>query len=212
MKRDIETSLAKVLIIATLLLFSHANAGENLTDALSLGNAEVSIKAVEGGWKVHAEMISHLTPRAFIALLENSPDDCSWMHNCKSVKLLAKPNENTREIQTRFDSPWPFDDRLMQTKSIIRYNEDSTAVSVFISPSALNVDEQSLVNAVLLSKPSGLWEVHEHGEYFLIRYEGTAGADPTIPNFLLKSTLKSTLKKTFTNMHAIGLKQQTGPQ
>jgi hypothetical protein len=120
---------------------------------------DVAIKDIDGKLQVDAKMQTQFSAVAFIRLLESAPQSCAWMHNCKSVTLLKKSTDNTREIQTRFDSPWPFSDRLMLTKSVIEFNQNKTEVAVYVSQSDLMPSARELESAVLVKHPIGTWSV-----------------------------------------------------
>jgi hypothetical protein len=173
-------------------------------------NIDVSINDIEGKWQVEAKMQTQLSAIEFIELLESTPQSCAWMHNCKSVILLKKPNDNTREIQTRFDSPWPFSDRLILTKSVIEFNQSRTEVTVYVSESDLLPSANDLENSVLVKHPSGTWRVSLVGTQYELSYVGSADADVFIPAFMLKHTLLNSTTKTFENIYALSLKLDEG--
>ncbi|AEP29781.1 hypothetical protein [Brumicola nitratireducens] len=166
---------------------------------------DISIIDIDGQWQVEAKMQIQLSAVDFIKLLDSAPKNCSWMHNCKSVTLLKKSEENVREIQTRFDSPWPFSDRLMLTKSVIEYNQDHSEVAVYVSESGLLPSADELNNTVLVKNPKGTWRVSRVGEHYELSYIGSADADIAIPAFLLKHTLLSATQKTFENIYRLSL-------
>jgi hypothetical protein len=173
---------------------------------------DVSINDIDGKWQVEAKMQTHMSAVAFIRLLDSAPQSCAWMHNCKSVTLLKKPTDNTREIQTRFDSPWPFSDRLMLTKSVIEFNQNQTEVVVYVSESELMPSAKELESAVLVKHPIGKWHVSLVGSQYELNYIGSADADIAIPAFLLKRTLLQSTTKTFENIYDLSLKLNKGPQ
>ena len=171
---------------------------------------DISIKDIDGQWQVEAKMRTQLSAVAFIELLDNAPKDCSWLHNCRSVTLLQKSDENIREIQTRFDSPWPFSDRLMLTKSIIEYNHNQSEVAVFVSESELLPSAGELKNTVLVKNTKGTWRVSLVNNHNELSYVGSADADIAIPAFLLKHTLTNSTQKTFENIYRLSLKKNEG--
>lgn len=173
---------------------------------------DISIIDIDGQWQVEAKMLTQMSAIAFIELLDSAPRNCSWMHNCKSVTLLRKSEENVREIQTRFDSPWPFSDRLMLTKSVIEYNQDKSEVAVYVSESGLLPTADELNNTVLVKKPKGIWRVSRVSEHYELSYIGSADADIAIPAFLLKHTLLSATQKTFENIFRLSLGKKTDAQ
>lgn len=173
---------------------------------------DISIIDIDGQWQVEAKMLTQMSAIAFIELLDSAPKNCSWMHNCKSVTLLKKSEENVREIQTRFDSPWPFSDRLMLTKSVIEYNQDQSEVAVYVSESGLLPTADELNNTVLVKNPKGTWRVSRVGEHYELSYIGSADADIAIPAFLLKHTLLSATQKTFENIFRLSLGKKTDAQ
>ena len=175
-------------------------------------NIDVSINDIEGKWQVEAKMQTQLSAIEFIELLESTPQSCAWMHNCKSVILLKKPNDNTREIQTRFDSPWPFSDRLMLTKSVIEFNQNKTEVAVYVSESDLMPSARELESTVLVKHPIGTWRVSLIGSQYELSYIGSVDADVDIPAFMLKRTLLHSTTKTFENIYDLSLKLNEGTQ
>jgi hypothetical protein len=173
---------------------------------------DISIVDIDGQWQVNAKMQTELSAVAFIELLDSAPKNCSWMHNCKSVTLLKKSEENVREIQTRFDSPWPFSDRLMLTKSVIEYNQDHSEVAVYVSESSLLPTADELINTVLVKNTKGTWRVSRVAEHYELSYIGSADADIAIPTFLLKHTLLSSTQKTFENIYRLSLHKKKDAQ
>jgi hypothetical protein len=173
---------------------------------------DVSINDTEGKWQVEAKMQTQLSAIAFIKLLDSTPQSCAWMHNCKSVILLKKSSDNTREIQTRIDSPWPFSDRLILTKSVIEFNQNRTEVTVYVSESDLLPSAQDLENSVLIKHPMGTWRVSLVGTQYELSYVGSADADVFIPAFMLKHMLLQSTTKTFENIYALSQKPDEGPQ
>lgn len=171
---------------------------------------DISIKDSNGQWQVEAKMRTKLSAVAFIDLLDSAPQDCSWMHNCRSVTLLKKSDENIREIQTRFDSPWPFSDRLMMTKSIIEYNHSQSEVAVYVSESKLQPSAAELKNTVLVKNTRGTWRISLVNSHNELSYVGSADADIAIPAFLLRHTLTSYTQKTFENIYRLSLKKNAG--
>ena len=170
---------------------------------------EVALKQTNKRWEIAASMHVQLSPSSFIGLLESAPADCSWMHNCVSVTLLSKSDKNTREIQTVFNSPWPFDDRVMRTKSTILYEPEQTAVSVIVRPSELPASSDDIKDRVVVTNPRGQWLLRPHEDHFILSYNGSADSDPVIPSFLLNGTLISATRKTFENIYQISLQQRT---
>ena len=173
---------------------------------------DVSISDIQGKWQVEAKMQTQLSAIAFIQLLDSTPKSCAWMHNCKSVILLKKSSDNTREIQTRFDSPWPFSDRLILTKSVIEFNQNRTEVAVYVSESDLLPSAKDLQNSVLVKHPIGTWRVSLVGTEYELSYVGSADTDVFIPAFMLKHTLLQSATKTFENIYALSLKPDEGSQ
>lgn len=173
---------------------------------------DISIQDIDGQWRVEAKMQTQLSAIAFIELLDNATKNCAWMHNCKSVTLLRKSEGNIREIQTRFDSPWPFSDRLMLTKSVIEYNQDQSEVAVYVSESGLLATADELNDSVLVKNTKGTWRVSQVGEHYELSYIGSADADMAIPAFLLKHTLLSATQKTFENIYRLSLPKKKGAQ
>jgi hypothetical protein len=173
---------------------------------------DVAIKDIDGKWQVEAKMQTTFSPVAFIRLLDSAPQSCAWMHNCKSVTLLKKSNDNIREIQTRFESPWPFKDRLMLTKSVIKFNKNHTEVAVYVSESDLMPSARELENSVLVKRPIGTWRVSLAGSHYELSYIGSADADIAIPAFMLKRTLLQSTTKTFENIYDLSLKLDEGTQ
>jgi hypothetical protein len=173
---------------------------------------DVSIKDIDGKWQVEATMKTQFSAVAFIRLLDSAPHSCAWMYNCKSVTLLKKSTDNTREIQTRFDSPWPFSDRLMLTKSVIEFNKNQTEVAVYVSESDLVPSSRELENSVLVKRPTGTWRVSLVGSQYELSYIGSADADIAIPAFMLKRTILQSTIKTFENIYALSLKLKEGSQ
>ena len=173
-------------------------------------NITVSIKDVDGKWQVQAQMQTQLSAVDFIALLDSAPKNCNWLHNCKSVILLEQATTSKREIQTRFDSPWPFSDRLMLTKSVIQYSDDKSEVVVLVSPSDLLPSKEALKNTVLVRDPNGTWRLSVDGDKQLLSYEGSAEIDVLIPAFLLKPTLLLSARKTFENIHRLSTTKPSG--
>jgi hypothetical protein len=161
----------------------------------------VSIDKAKNRWQVQASMPINLKPLAFIELLDSSPVNCDWMHNCKSVTLLAGPNANVRYIQTRIGSPWPFSDRLMITQSRIKYSADDTDVTVFIEPLLPSKEQEELANTVIIRNPRGHWQLLKKGPTHELSYIGSADIDSGIPFFILKRTLIKSTKKTFENIY-----------
>lgn len=192
------------LILMLLIFASLVNAAEEQP------TIDISIKDIDGQWQVEAKMRTQLSAVAFIELLDNAPKDCSWLHNCRSVTLLQKSDENIREIQTRFDSPWPFSDRLMLTKSIIEYNHNQSEVAVFVSESELLPSAGELKNTVLVKNTKGTWRVSLVNNHNELSYVGSADADIAIPAFLLKHTLTNSTQKTFENIYRLSLKKNEG--
>ena len=173
---------------------------------------DVAIKDIDGKLQVDAKMQTQFSAVAFIRLLESAPQSCAWMHNCKSVTLLKKSTDNTREIQTRFDSPWPFSDRLMLTKSVIEFNQNKTEVAVYVSESDLMPSARELESTVLVKHPIGTWRVSLVGSQYELSYSGSADADVDIPAFMLKRTLLYSTTKTFENIYDLSLKLNEGTQ
>lgn|GEM_PF-1496324 len=198
------TKGSEYLILILLVFASLVNAAEELPVV------DISIKDINGQWQVEAKMRTQLSAVAFIELLDSAPNDCSWMHNCKSVTLLERSNDYTRDIQTRFDSPWPFSDRLMLTKSVIEYNHSQSEVAVFVSESELLPNAEELKNTVLVKNPKGTWRISQVNNYNELSYVGSANADIAIPAFLLKHTLKSSTQKTFENIYRLSLNNNKG--
>jgi hypothetical protein len=164
-------------------------------------NVTVSIDETNKRWEVEASMQIQLAPLAFIELLDSSPSDCNWMHNCMSVTLLAKPNISTRHIQTRINSPWPFSDRLMVTQSLIEYNEDVSEVTVYIESLSPTQAQKALEDTVLINNPRGIWQLLKKNNAYQLTYIGSADADKAIPSFMLKSSLMTSTTKTFQNIY-----------
>lgn len=173
---------------------------------------DISIRDIQGQWQVEAKMQTQMSAVSFIELLDSAPNDCSWMHNCQTVTLLKKSDDNIREIQTRFDSPWPFSDRLMLTKSVIEYNQNQSEVAVYVSASALLPTADELKDTVLVKNPSGTWRISLIDGHYELSYVGSADADIAIPAFLLKHTLISATQKTFENIHRLSLIKNKGVQ
>ena len=173
---------------------------------------DISINDIDGKWQVEAKMQIQLSAIAFIQLLDSAPENCAWMHNCKAVILLKKSNGNTREIQTRFDSPWPFSDRLMLTKSVIEFNQDQSEVAVYVSESDVLPSAKELESAVLVKHPIGTWRLSRMGTHCELSYIGSADADIAIPAFRLKLTLLKSTRQTFENIYELSLKLKQGSQ
>jgi hypothetical protein len=192
--------------LSTLILSPLAYAAEKKP------SIDVVIKDIDGKLQVEAKMQTQFSAVAFIRLLESAPQSCAWMHNCKSVTLLKKSTDNTREIQTRFDSPWPFSDRLMLTKSVIEFNQNKTEVAVYVSQSDLMPSARELESAVLVKHPIGTWRVSLVGSQYELSYSGSADADVDIPAFMLKRTLLYSTTKTFENIYDLSLKLNEGTQ
>jgi hypothetical protein len=192
--------------LSTLILSPLAYAAEKKP------SIDVVIKDIDGKLQVEAKMQTQFSAVAFIRLLESAPQSCAWMHNCKSVTLLKKSTDNTREIQTRFDSPWPFSDRLMLTKSVIEFNQNKTEVAVYVSQSDLMPSARELESAVLVKHPIGTWRVSLVGSQYELSYIGSADADVDIPAFMLKYTLLQSTTKTFENIYDLSLKLNEGTQ
>ena len=192
--------------MSALILSLLANAAEKKP------NIDVAIRNIDGKLQVEAKMQTQFSAVAFIRLLESAPQSCTWMHNCKSVTLLKKSTDNTREIQTRFDSPWPFSDRLMLTKSVIEFNQNKTEVAVYVSESDLMPSARELESAVLVKHPIGTWRVSLVGSQYELSYIGSADADIDIPAFMLKRTLLQSTTKTFENIYDLSLKLKEGTQ
>ncbi len=174
-------------------------------------NVIVTIDKKSKRWKVQATMQIQVTPAAFIELLDSGPTNCEWMHNCKSVKLLAKPNKNTRHIQTLINSPWPFDDRLMITQSKIEYSKNRSEVTVRIEPLTPNKEQEGLNNTVIINNPRGVWKLLKQDKTYQLSYVGSADADNKIPLFILKRTLMTSTRKTFENIYNKVNKQSNEP-
>jgi hypothetical protein len=192
--------------LSTLILSPLAHTAEKKP------SIDVAIKDIDGKLQVEAKMQTQFSAVAFIRLLESAPQSCAWMHNCKSVTLLKKSTDNTREIQTRFDSPWPFSDRLMLTKSVIEFNQNKTEVAVYVSESDLMPSTMALKSAVLVKHPIGTWRVSLVGSQYELSYIGSADADVDIPAFMLKYTLLQSTTKTFENIYDLSLKLNEGTQ
>lgn len=161
----------------------------------------VSIDKIQNRWQVQASMQINLEPLAFIELLDSSPTSCEWMHNCKSVTLLASPNANTRHIQTRLGSPWPFNDRLMITQSLVKYSDDGSDVTVLIESLLPSKEQEALANTVIIRNPRGHWQLLKKGHTHELSYIGSADIDSGIPFFILKRTLIKSTRKTFENIY-----------
>lgn len=166
-------------------------------------NIQVSLHDKNGKWQIKARMKVKLSAQAFIKILDSTPDNCEWMHDCKSVTLLKEPEGLSREIATIFDSPWPFSDRLMLTKSRIEYNQDYSQVTVYVSALAPTVEQQAQDNVVLIKEPEGIWRLQKAGELSELSYIGSADADIAMPAFILKRTLLNSTMKTFENIYKI---------
>ena len=162
-----------------------------------------SIDDNERIWRVDASMRIQMTPVQFVTLLDRGPENCEWLFNCKEVILLNPPTDNVRVIATRLDSPWPFSDRIMYTKSTISYNSDQSHVLITITP--LPADEiKALPNdAVMITNPSGQWQLSKIDEDYLLSYRGKADIDPSIPKFLLKRQVEKSTKATFENIRKL---------
>jgi hypothetical protein len=202
----INRRLIILFVLSALILSLLANAAEKKP------NIDVAIRNIDGKLQVEAKMQTQFSAVAFIRLLESAPQSCTWMHNCKSVTLLKKSTDNTREIQTRFDSPWPFSDRLMLTKSVIEFNQNKTEVAVYVSESDLMPSARELESAVLVKHPIGTWRVSLVGSQYELSYIGSADADIDIPAFMLKRTLLQSTTKTFENIYDLSLKLKEGTQ
>lgn len=154
-------------------------------------------------WRVDASMQIQMTPEQFINLLDSGPANCEWLFNCKEVILLSPPKGNVRLIATRLDSPWPFTDRIMYTKSTIDYSRDKNEVLITITALPENQIKDIPDDTVIISKPSGQWHLSKNEKNYLLSYHGSAELDPSIPKFLLRRQVEKSTKATFENIRKL---------
>ncbi|MBF7072975.1 hypothetical protein ISG33_06130 [Glaciecola sp. MH2013] len=164
-------------------------------------------------WHVEASMSVSMTAQQFVNVLNRSPHDCTWLQNCKSVHLLATPSENSQIIATRFDSPWPLNDRIMITRVVVTFSNDGRSVIVSIDSKGLS--NSSLLNEsgaigpesapyVLVNKPSGVWKLSSTvNGHNILSYKGSAEKDRGFPLFLLLRHLRHSTLSTFQNLRKL---------
>ena len=188
------------LIIRTLALIF-------LVSPVMASNEEVSLSfAIDEQkqiWQVNASMHIQMTPEQFVSLLDEGPINCSWLFNCKKVTLLHPPEDNVRFIATRLDSPWPFSDRIMYTKSTINYGDNKNDVLITITALPTEQIKNIPDDTVMISNPNGRWQLTKDKKDYRLDYHGEADIDPSIPKFLLRRQIEKSTLSTFENIRKL---------
>ncbi len=65
-----------------------------------------------------------------LAVLNDTPRNTDWMHNCHTATLLKQVDEVTRVIYNRTDAPWPVSDRDVVLRSKATWNVEKRTVMV----------------------------------------------------------------------------------
>ena len=65
-----------------------------------------------------------------LAVLNDTPNNVTWKHNCMESKLLKKVSEYERIVYNRTDAPWPVDDRDVVVRSKATINKEKRYVRV----------------------------------------------------------------------------------
>jgi hypothetical protein len=182
----------------------------------SQNNAElVDVKIVnqQSGINVVASTVVAMTPSGFIGLLNETENDCSWIHNCVSVSFeqnnetlsSAASSKNiqreTQKWRTLFKSPWPLNKREMVSYSKYSVSDKGETLIEIIG------DDQATAkfkNSVLITNVQAKWIVYPINEtHSKLTYMGFADPGGIIPRFLIDNMLKTAAENTFLNIREI---------
>jgi hypothetical protein len=180
------------------------------SDDIDGADIYLTISQNEETWALMASMLINMDISTFISTLNLAPTDCTWLHKCRTVVLLASPSENERMIATVLNTPWPLDDRLMLTASHVQYNEKGTSVKVIISALEHDPYYRELFNSlflennkdfVIIDKPRGEWILKKQAKNtYKLTYIASASKNTKIPNFMRINHIKKSTIATFRNL------------
>lgn len=140
----------------------------------------------------------HAVPDDFLQLLDDTQNASKWIANCQNVTVLNALDSNTRIVHTKFNAPWPIEDRDMVTKSVSYYTNDILHIDITDMG-----DQYPLTQGyVRIQHISGQWVLKPVTQGLLsIEYIGRADPGGKIPTWLANRTLISSMGETFENIH-----------
>ena len=162
----------------------------------------ISTSTVAGKYQINAKMIVNATPLAFFNLLENTPIDCSWIANCKSVTVLDQSLPDYRFVHTVFNSPWPVADREMYTRSHHVFSADMQHLSIMIED--ISAQYPTHPKNVMMKAVQAQWSMtHSHDDWYELNYLASADPGGNIPQWLSQRLLKDSTFTTLKQLRAI---------
>lgn len=170
-------------------------ANEQWKTELDRRNVVVKSKTHESGYK---EVFSKTTVNADVTalyhLLQDIENATAWIHNSREILLIEQPNRLVSQVHSKFNAPWPVEDRDMVTQSITQYDASENQLTIEVS--SVNYPETPAYIRMLNVK--GVWKVVSlNDEEVEISYQGTANPSGELPQWLANKVLISSSYKTF---------------
>ncbi|WP_372768659.1 START domain-containing protein [Pseudoalteromonas sp.] len=148
--------------------------------------------------KLKAYMLTEGCLASFEALLLDTQNAEQWLSSAQSVKVIESPSPDEHLVYTRFNAPWPIQNRDMVTYSrIFRTSNSQTQIGIQAAPNVYPMQD----NYIRIEHVEASWVINQ-GSQNSISIEYQAIADPAgkIPYWLGNSVAKSNVFKTFKKM------------
>lgn len=166
----------------------------------SKGDVQVFIEDSEEPIRaVKAEFVSSSALYSIVNVLRDIESAPQWMDSVKDVRLLARENVDIDLVATTLDLPWPFQDRLMVTRSQICHNDVTLVIKIWDVPNIdVEVSDTDGKDVVRMSEIRGEWRVDTlDDDHIKLSYQGVGYPGGNIPNWLARGKLVSSTFKTF---------------
>lgn len=151
---------------------------------------DASIKSVK------AVTLAEAQPYALINLLRDT-EDIGWMDSVTKVTVIESPSPRETIVATILDIPWPFNDRLMMTRSTI-CTDGSKLIMLITDEDQRQIDENDVVR---MTHVSGRWDIIKLDQNVIeITYQGKADPGGALPIWLTRSKLIRSTFSTFVNL------------
>lgn len=138
------------------------------------------------------------SPKALLALLDDTNAGPAWIDRCREVETLDwGPHE--RVVHTRFIAPWPLNNRDMITYSKSKLDKQTGQLIISISDKGQSYPSPS--HYIRMRNVRGQWQVTPADDGQIeIQYSGYGEAAGALPGWLANKLTVESLHRTFVNM------------
>ncbi|KAF1027766.1 MAG: hypothetical protein GAK37_02365 [Pseudomonas sp.] len=177
-------SLKRIAVLCGFtVLFAGAAHAEDWQVAKDEDGIKVSLSEIAGSkYKAYRGVTTIKAPVAKIqALQENAVEACSWIHECKSQKLL-KQDGDVAYTYTQFKAPFPVTDRDSILKITTTKTADGTVTRQLLEVPAYQPEVKGYVR---VAQVDGYWKLVPKGDNLTeVTYQVHTEPGGSVPSWL----------------------------